>query len=76
MVRPRAIVTVRANPYSTALSDIMASRLMTIDAAEKIDRDDQAARIDISGRGERELAVATGDEVAEGKNRRVEISVR
>jgi acyl-CoA dehydrogenase len=28
--------------------DITSSRLMTINAAEKIDRDDQAARIDIS----------------------------
>jgi len=33
-------------------------------------------RIQIAGRGERELLVPTGDEVAEPRNRRVEISVR
>jgi outer membrane protein OmpA-like peptidoglycan-associated protein len=32
--------------------------------------------IAIAGRGERELLVATGDEVQEPKNRRVEINVR
>ena len=36
----------------------------------------KAQSIDISGRGEREPAVPTADEVAEEKNRRVEISVR
>ncbi len=35
-----------------------------------------ADKIEIAGRGERELLVKTGDEVAEAKNRRVEISVR
>ena len=34
------------------------------------------ARIQIAGRGERELLVPTADEVAEPRNRRVEISVR
>lgn len=34
------------------------------------------ALIEIAGRGEREPLVATADEVAEAKNRRVEISVR
>jgi outer membrane protein OmpA-like peptidoglycan-associated protein len=34
------------------------------------------ARIQIAGRGERELLVPTDDEVAEPRNRRVEISVR
>lgn len=34
------------------------------------------AKIEIAGRGEREPLVASGDEVAEAKNRRVEISVR
>jgi outer membrane protein OmpA-like peptidoglycan-associated protein len=41
-----------------------------------IDEGIKAARIDISGRGERELAVPTADEVPEPRNRRVEISVR
>ena len=41
-----------------------------------VDEGIKAARIDISGRGERELAMPTADEVAEAKNRRVEISVR
>jgi len=34
------------------------------------------ARIEIAGRGERELLVPTADEIAEPRNRRVEISVR
>lgn len=34
------------------------------------------ALIDVAGRGEREPLVPTEDEIAEGKNRRVEISVR
>jgi len=34
------------------------------------------ARIQVSGRGERELLVPTGDNVAEPRNRRVEINVR
>ena len=33
-------------------------------------------KIELAGRGEREPLVTTGDEVAEAKNRRVEISVR
>ena len=36
----------------------------------------QAASIEVAGRGERELAVPTGDEVPEVRNRRVEISLR
>lgn len=36
----------------------------------------KAANIDVAGRGEREPLVATADEVAEVRNRRVEISVR
>ena len=35
-----------------------------------------AQKIETAGRGERELLVISGDEVAEPKNRRVEISVR
>lgn len=35
-----------------------------------------AARVQVAGRGEREPLVSTGDEVAEPRNRRVEISVR
>lgn len=35
-----------------------------------------AAQIDSAGRGEREPVVATADEVAEPKNRRVEINIR
>ncbi len=35
-----------------------------------------AEKIEIAGRGERELLLKSGDEVAEPKNRRVEISVR
>jgi len=35
-----------------------------------------ADQIQVAGRGERERLVATEDEVAEARNRRVEISVR
>jgi len=35
-----------------------------------------ASRVQVAGRGEREPLVATGDEVPEPRNRRVEISVR
>jgi outer membrane protein OmpA-like peptidoglycan-associated protein len=35
-----------------------------------------ADRMQVSGRGEREPLVPTADEVAEPKNRRVEITVR
>jgi outer membrane protein OmpA-like peptidoglycan-associated protein len=35
-----------------------------------------ASRVQVAGRGEREPLVSTGDEVAEPRNRRVEISVR
>jgi OOP family OmpA-OmpF porin len=41
-----------------------------------IDRQFPAARIEAVGRGERELAVPTADEVAEPRNRRVTIEVR
>ena len=34
------------------------------------------AKTEIAGRGERKPLVASGDEVAEPKNRRIEISVR
>ncbi|MEO6623358.1 MAG: OmpA family protein [Burkholderiaceae bacterium] len=36
----------------------------------------QAASVEVAGRGERELAVQTADEVAEVRNRRVEINMR
>lgn len=41
-----------------------------------IQRGVPAERISVAGRGERELLVPTADEVAEPRNRRVEISVR
>ena len=41
-----------------------------------IDRQFPAARIEAVGRGERELAVPTADDVAESRNRRVTIEVR
>ena len=36
----------------------------------------KAASMEVAGRGEREPVVATADEVAEARNRRVEISIR
>jgi outer membrane protein OmpA-like peptidoglycan-associated protein len=41
-----------------------------------IQRGVAADRISVAGRGERELLIATADEVAEPRNRRVEINVR
>ena len=41
-----------------------------------VERGIAAAGISVAGRGERELLVPTADEVAEPRNRRVEISVR
>lgn len=55
-----------------ALSRQRASRVR----ADLIARGVPANRISVAGRGEREPLIATGDEVAEPRNRRVEISVR
>ena len=54
--------------------------MLSLRRARKI-RDDMVklgvpAQIQVAGRGEREPLVATEDEVAEPRNRRVEISVR
>jgi outer membrane protein OmpA-like peptidoglycan-associated protein len=59
-------------PYNDALS---LKRAGTVRAA-LIAAGIAAAQIDVAGRGERELAVSTDDEVAEERNRRVEITVR
>lgn len=55
-----------------ALSQRRAERVKALLVAAGV----QASRIQALGRGERELLVATGDGVAEPRNRRVEISVR
>ena len=55
-----------------ALSVRRASNVRDILAGDGV----QGASIDIAGRGEREPLVPTTDEVAEEKNRRVEISLR
>lgn len=64
--------TVGGAEANDALSLQRAVRVKEILAGAGID----ATRIQVSGRGERELLVPTGDNVAEPRNRRVEISVR
>jgi outer membrane protein OmpA-like peptidoglycan-associated protein len=64
--------TVGSTDSNDALSLQRAVRVKEILAGAGID----AARIQVSGRGERELLVPTADNVPEPRNRRVEISVR
>lgn len=64
--------TVGSTESNDTLSLQRAVRVKEILAGAGID----AARIQVSGRGERELLVPTADNVAEPRNRRVEISVR
>ena len=58
--------------YNDALALQRAEMVRSALIAAGID----AAQIAVAGRGERELAVPTDDEVAEPRNRRVEITVR
>jgi outer membrane protein OmpA-like peptidoglycan-associated protein len=55
--------------------ELSRKRAQTVRAA-LIDVGIDAAQIETAGRGEREPAVPTADEVAEERNRRVEITVR
>lgn len=64
--------TVGNEAYNDQLSRARAERLREMLVALGL----PPARIQVSGRGERELVVPTGDNVAEPRNRRVEISVR
>ena len=59
-------------PYNDTLSLKRAETVRTALIAAGI----AAGQIEIAGRGERELAVQTADEIAEERNRRVEILVR
>ncbi|MEO8441541.1 MAG: OmpA family protein [Betaproteobacteria bacterium] len=59
-------------PSNDALSLQRAQRVKEM----LMERGIAAAGISVAGRGERELLVPTADEVAEPRNRRVEISVR
>jgi outer membrane protein OmpA-like peptidoglycan-associated protein len=59
-------------PYNDALSLRRAERVRE----ELLKRGIPRVRISVAGRGERELEVSTADEVAEPRNRRVEINVR
>lgn len=64
--------TVGADDMNDRLSLARAQRLREVLAGIGI----PSARIQVAGRGKRELLVPTGDNVAEARNRRVEISVR
>jgi outer membrane protein OmpA-like peptidoglycan-associated protein len=63
---------VGAVPYNDALSLRRAERVRD----ELVKVGITADRISVAGRGEREPLVPTPDEVAEPRNRRVEINVR
>ena len=64
--------TVGGLAYNDRLSLARAERLREI----LLDMGIPAPRVQAAGRGKRELLVPTGDNVAEPRNRRVEISVR
>ena len=63
------------------MGSVQSNDALSLRRAQKI-RDDMvklgvpADQIQVAGRGEREPLVATEDEVAEPRNRRVQISVR
>ncbi len=57
-------------------NDVLSIKRATAVRDFLLDEGIKVARMDVSGRGERELAVTTADEVPEPRNRRVEISVR
>ncbi len=61
---------------SPAQNDELSRRRAELVRQMLIDRQFPAARIEAAGRGERELAVPTADEVDEPRNRRVSIEVR
>ena len=63
--------TVGSGGYNQGLSERRARRV----ANALVDRGVPAGNMTLAGRGERELAVATGDNVREPKNRRVEITL-
>jgi len=63
---------VGAVPYNDALSLKRAGVVRSALVAAGV----PAAQIDVAGRGEREPAIQTADEVDEPRNRRVEITVR
>lgn len=74
---PEIVVTghtdrVGSLPYNDALSLKRAHTVRSALIGAGID----AVRIEVAGRGEREPAVATADEVEDERNRRVEITVR
>ena len=63
--------TVGSGGYNQGLSERRARRV----GNGLVERGIPAGNMTLAGRGERELAVATGDNVREPKNRRVEISL-
>ncbi len=67
--------------HTDRVGSVQANDRLSLRRAERL-RDElvklgaAADRVQVSGRGEREPLVATADEVAEPKNRRVEVTVR
>ena len=64
--------TVGADTFNDRLSLARAQRMRELIVGMGI----PSERIEAAGRGKRELLVPTGDNVAEPRNRRVEINVR
>ncbi|CAN5908425.1 hypothetical protein BH11PSE13_BH11PSE13_17330 [soil metagenome] len=80
-----AVARVGSDIVITGYTDTMGSVVSNDELSQRraqqvrqmfIDRQFPASRIEAVGRGERELAVPTADDVAESRNRRVTIEVR
>jgi len=80
-VARRPVAEIEVVGHTDRVGSALANDRLSLRRAERM-RDElsrlgiAADRLQVSGRGEREPLVATEDEVAEPKNRRVEISIR
>jgi outer membrane protein OmpA-like peptidoglycan-associated protein len=80
-IRRRPAPEIAVIGHTDRVGSVQSNDALSLRRAQKI-RDDMvklgvpADQIQVAGRGEREPLVATEDEVAEPRNRRVEISVR
>jgi outer membrane protein OmpA-like peptidoglycan-associated protein len=80
-IKRRPVYQVEVVGHTDTLGDKTYNQALSLRRAETIEsrlvQDGLAgASISVAGRGELDLAVKTGDEVSEGRNRRVEITVR
>lgn len=80
-IRKRPVADVELIGHTDTVGAKLANDLLSKQRAETmrkylLDAGISTDRIEVSGRGEREPLVSTGDEVDEPRNRRVEINVR